>query len=69
MGTLYLYKVAQLRRNDENIRGERHLTEALELLIIHVNLLHRGVQWVVAESCNRNTGIINSVELQKHKNK
>lgn len=43
---LYLYKIAQLRWKDENIRGDGHLTKALELLIIHVNVLHRWVQRV-----------------------
>lgn len=62
--SLYLYKVAQLWGNYENIRSERHVTEALELLIIHVNLLHGGVQWVVAESCDRNTSMVNAMQLQ-----
>lgn len=46
---LYLNKVAQLRGKDENIGGEWHLTEALELLIIHVHVLHRRVERVEAE--------------------
>ena len=45
---MHLYKVAQLRGNDEEVGGERHLTEALELLIVHVDLLHRRIQRVVA---------------------
>lgn len=46
---LYLNKISQLRWKDENIRGEWHLTEALELLIIHINVLHRRVEWVEAK--------------------
>lgn len=58
---MYLYKVAQLRGNDENVRGERHLTEALELLIVHVDLLRRRVQRVVAKS-TQNIEAINTVK-------
>lgn len=47
---LYLNKVAELRGKDENIGGEWHLTEALELLIIHVHVLHRRVERVEAET-------------------
>lgn len=43
---LYLYEVTQLRWKDENVRGDGHLAVALELLIIHVNVLHRWVQRV-----------------------
>lgn len=44
----YLHKVAQLRGNDEDVRGQRQLAETLELLIIHVHLLHGWVQRVIA---------------------
>lgn len=53
---VYLYKVAQLRGNDENVGGERHLTEALELLIVHVHLLHGRVQRVVTVRGNHKHG-------------
>lgn len=54
-GGLYLYEVAQLGGNDEDVGGQRHLAEALELLIIHVDLLHRRVQRVVTGGESTNT--------------
>lgn len=50
---LYLHKVAQLRGKDQNIWGEWHLTEDLELLIIHIYFLCRWVQWVETEKKNQ----------------
>lgn len=47
---LHLNKVTHLGGKDENVRRERHLTEALELLVIHVQVLHRRVKWVEAET-------------------
>lgn len=63
----HLYEVAQLRGNDKNVRGERHLTEALKLLVVHVDLLHRWVQWVVTSCQHRNTGCVNVGQPQKHR--
>lgn len=46
---MYLDEISQLRRNDEDVWNEGNLSEALELLIIHVDLLRRRVQRVITE--------------------
>lgn len=61
---MYLHKVPQFRRNDENVRSERHLPKGLELLVIHVHLLHGRVQRVVTASRVRHAGAIKTAHLQ-----
>lgn len=44
----YLNKITQLRRDDKNIRSEGQLAILLKSFIIHIDLLSRGVQRVIA---------------------
>lgn len=50
---MHLYEVAQLGGNDEDVGSQRHLTEALKLLVVHVHLVHRRVQRVVTGGENK----------------
>lgn len=44
----YLDEIAQLRRNEENIGSEGQLAILLKPFIIHIDLLSRGVQRIIA---------------------
>lgn len=60
---LYLDKVTQLRRKDEDIRCKWHLTVAVELLIVNVYIFHRWVEWVEAGTSKQFINYIISLVL------
>lgn len=57
MADVYLDEVAQLRGSDEDVGGDRKLCIGLELLIVNIHLLRRGVQGIVTGNTTEQSSV------------